>query len=204
MVGQSGRLVMYDSETNEVVSKLVPEEHSKLFTPFTDELANAYANLIAQGYSKKKACNLLNISEATISQWRMDSPDFCTLLDHAKSNRAEFIHESEYEQSIEYIRSVDPTRLSEEDLALFNKHLDTIKKKTKLLSNFKKQDAPSKFGGKAEQKVGTLSLNQLNFNAKLSPEAEEMIKTQFMPKITPEGGVDLEDTAADLEKFNVS
>lgn len=201
ILDRTGKTAMFDKNTGEILKTLEPKEKTTLYHPFTKERADAFASLIAQGFSQKRACGALGISEASVANWRNQSPDFCTLLEHAKSNRAEFIHEKQYEDSVTYLQSVKPQDLDEEGMKEFEQHLKLIQKKTKLLSEFKKQDAPHKFGGKSEVAVNNLSLTHLAFNAKISPELETMVRSNFMPKISNEGIIDLDNTSKDLDKF---
>ena len=194
ILDSTGKVVYCDNDTGKVIEDYNRDVETKIFQPFCKKKAEAFATLIAQGRAQSEVMEILGLNRSTITNWKMNNPDFSNLIELARANRADQIHETEYENSIKYIAETDPLSLDEEELETFKKHLSLIQQRSKLLSDFKKQDSPNKFGTKKDAINNNINLNSLTFNAELSPEVEKLVRQNFTPVVNAEGSIGLDET----------
>ena len=195
IMGDDGIVKRYDSATG----KEIDEAKLQMFPVelFDKEKASVLFYQIATGVDFTEALEQSKISPKSFVHWRKTNVDFSNLIDKARDMRSEFIHEKFLSEERDTLLSsvagvvskMVAGGMNEKDAINYtNKLYKAIDKKQSILSRFKEEDSPTRFGVKYSKK-STRVEGSFSFEATVSDEVKEAVVKKFTPQLNEEGDI---------------
>ena len=202
VMDSDGKVRKYNVATGEAID----EVKLKTFPieVFNEDKANIFFYILSQGTSFKKALRDSKISYKSFVYWRKTNLEFGNLVDKAREMRSEMLHEEFYSSNIELLLTeVDDLKNKEgESLSLteVKSRIDILEKRQRILSKFKEEDAPTRFGVKYSKQSNRVE-GSFSFEATVPEKVLELIEENFTPILNEEGEIVLPNKES---KHNVS
>ena len=180
---------------------------------FHEGKANILCQALALGDTLSISLQKAKITSASFLHWKKTNIEFTNLMEKARELRAEFVHESFYANEKEkLLESTDTLLQNTEGDSLKEKSINAmhilklLEKKQSILTNFKQEDAPTRFGVKYSKQSNRVE-GSFAFEATVDPEIMKLIQKNFTPIINQEGDIELpqnEPLSNEKDKPNVA
>ena len=148
---------------------------------FRADKAGLYCDALASGETHTKALEIAGVSRASHRRW-LKNYDYRSMIDEARSARADIVHEKFYEDEIKNIPKAEGTD---------EEHFKNLIKKQKVVSAFKQEDSPERYGVKHEKKA-VKTTGDYSLNLTIDDKVLDEVKRRFTPALNEEGEIILE------------
>ena len=191
VVDQDGMTKFYSTLTGEEINVKI-EEKKSLYEPYNAHKALVIVEAIGRGDKLTDALKEAKLTRREYSHWSRQVPEFQNALQSARESRANTVHDMFYEDYLYDVVNNPPDLDDPHANKAHRDKLNTIAKTQQILSKFKLEDNPYRYGVQY-QKMQVNNDTRFEMNIQVDQKTIDLLQDKFAPVIDTSGDVVLPD-----------
>ena len=188
ILNDQGEVVLYGNESGQRLS--YDEERVFSERVISNEDQEKILHFVGSGVGLKTSLKELDIPWSAYVRNLRDNKGFRDAMEKSRKSRTHYTHEKFYEDDIRLVTNLNISDASDEELKVIKTKLALISKKQDILSNFKKEDDPERFGVHYS-KSQNFNKTVVDFRVEIPDDIVKEVKAKFSPTVSAEGDIQI-------------